>query len=479
MLKTFQSLDNMNLTLAAMLCISALGGYAEDVEAAKRDYNGYGSSARYLTFAPLTEELQDHGNIGQCFWLPHLTFNPVLQQQLPVQITPTLYRIDIDLLGWGVKEWCKLALEYPYTPTFVDPLIIRGDWFLNITSDAQRSKAYYNLLYSPEQSKYLGGRKVFIPKNRADFLKVYGIEQDTIKQNRTHVILPTGTSGVARKETTRMIALTPTDFGWFWETFDSEQASFLQDPTEHLADGKLQFEAQEFIASIRKLDVVKGEICYTQSYFLVNGQGVKQDAAPTRIVIDHEQFRGNPEIRTPGSCVGCHFALNGPSANLIEQWVSEGVLISERGKFGAFDLSPGKRKLTTFIEATYLVKQLKFVSRSNEDFNLFTELACGLKNSKDAASYWKTVVEFYDKAVTLEQAAREVYAKDAEELQFAIAYWSETYGPQFKDDAYKGRFSALASGFAVPRKTWEGDRATKQLGVYHFAKEALELWRKK
>jgi hypothetical protein len=455
----------MTATSIAVLCLSLLGGYQEEVEAAKADYNQYGPNVRYVYMGlQLPPEILEVGPTAQAFWFPHLTTTEVLEQQIPVRVGDTgMYRIDLDSLYW-LKVWSLVSAEYPYRPKdWYDLLIIRGDWFIAITSVTRDSNLYYELLYA----NTVGG----IPKNKAELDKALGLQKKTLE---AAFILDQGISGVALD--TRLVVHKGTAFGPYYETFDSFGASFEKDPTEHLADGRLKFDAQEVIFALTKKSRLTGDIVRCQGYWLNNGAGVRQEEAPTNIVIDYSKFRNEPSVRTPGSCVCCHPGLNGAPLdefgepyNHVKLLIQKGVILSDKFK---------DKRVQNFVEGFHLTKHSLIIKRATEDFELFCQLATGEKASHCIESF-RTVVEWYDKPVTLEQAARELYT-DAETLGNAIAYWSEVYGPQFNEqkDSTFSRFKSLPSGFACPRKTWEGKLSKGTLGAYHYAAEAMTLWRK-
>lgn len=430
--------------------------YSAQVEAAKADYAAYGTDARYLYLGSVPVESRDRALTALRFWLPHLSRSKPLEHQLPVRISyvnqrgevvPTdMYRIDLELIGWGQKAWIELAKEYPYAD-FVDPLIIRGDWLLFITADAVVSKSYYTLLYADAGT----------PKNRNDLLKVFGIVVDD--NERTATIIDEGKGGVSLR--TRVVVEGPVSAGNWWESYDSRNGFGNADPLEQLNLGKLKFDAQEYIIPMRKFSLRTGDRGITLAYFLTNAQGVRQDEAPTDIVIDHTSFLGIPNIRTPGHCVACHHAFNGTNENAFREWVRLGIERFEKDK-----------RTQEQREQFLLSKQNLIIKRGNEDFEMFTQLACG-KTAPEAQHDYIEATEWYNDPVNLQQAALEVYAKNADELRQAIANYSDHLGPQ----EGVGRLASLAHGRTVSRKQFEGDRKTHVPGVFHQAAAALAAWR--
>lgn len=453
---------HMHGTLAALTILAALGGYAEEVARAKADYAEQvqlGGNPRYLYAGVLPPEVRVMAtDVAQPFWLPHLSLDTVLEHQIPINLPGTaMWRLDIDSIGWGTKAWRELAKEYPYFDA-PDPLIIRVDWLLAVTSDAQQSQSYYTLLYATQKAN---------PKNRSDFLKAHEISEREIERFRVGVVINKGRSGVA--DDTRLWTAIPK--ARFWETFDSIDASGKNDPFEQLMTkgtgrgaGNLKFDAGEGIIEIEKRSLRKRVTGKCQAYYLVDGQEAKIDVAGTNIVHDKTEFRGDASIRTPGSCASCHYAINGPQHNLIDDAISRGTELTVKNN----------RRGAEFVEAFYLGDNKTIVTRANEDFATFCEAATG-QDPSTCVNCFRAVIDFYDRPLGLGQAAREVYARDATELQRALAYYSERVGP-----IPRARLNDLAAdGATIPRKSWEGNRLKKEVGDFHFAQQALALWRKR
>ena len=438
--------------LSLIAAASLFGTYADDAEAARADFAVYGHDARYLWLGAIPEADHEQALDALEGFLPHVSRASVIDHQRPVQVTPTLYRIDLRLLQWGEQAWKQLALEYPYVD-FHDPLIIRADWFLRVTADLSDSQAYHFLLYA----------ETGVPKNKADFLRIWGIDEKAVKEQLTATIIDEGRSGVAFK--TRVVAHAPAPTGYFWETFDSREGAGTDDPLENPAV-RNTFDAQEAIVGTTEFDLATGERGVSQVYALFDANGNIQNEAPTDIVEDKLKFLGQPAIRSPGSCIMCHTALNGPAENTLRDWIAEGI-----------ELSAKQKETQEFVERFYLSKQGLLIERANEDFAAFTEAAANCVPGDFQRAYRQTV-EAYDRPVSLERAAVEVGARDAEELKLAIAWYSSRIGPA----PQVARLASLAHGRAVPRKSFEGEKKDGHIvryGVYSYAVKALETWRAK
>ena len=427
----------MRMVATIIVAALAFGQTAEDVAAARADYVTYGSTARYVTLSPIPEDERAGALQSLRFWLPHLSREIVLEHQLPQRVTDTVYRLDYDLLGWGHKGWLAVSRDYPYqqyTGHVHDALMVRADWLLFETADASRSTLYYELLLGT------------VPKNKGEFLKVFGIS-GAVDPLAQRVVIDEGRSGVSLQA--RLMEIRDEKSRTFSQTFDALESSEDSDPTEQLAGG-LDFDAQELIVSMPKLDLRSGARGVAQAYLLLDGAGNRVDIADSRVVVDHSEFLDVPQIRTPGSCVMCHqTGLNAPAQNLVRDWIAEGVEITAKEK-----------GLQQQLEAFFLGDVGRVVARNNEDFTAFVDAACGCEPLA-AVQQYRSTVEVYDLPLTLEIAAIEMYCTE-EELTRAIAIYSERVGPAERT----ARLSSLAHGFPVPRAAWEK-------GVYFQCRAAV------
>ncbi len=415
--------------------------YQADVRAAQADFQSYAevdrAYIRYLSTHTIPTDIP--AEAVQAFWLPHLSAETILQRQIPQRVGDTkFFRIDLRDLGWTVDAWLKLGKEYPYAGGYENPLFVRVDWLIWITSDTANSTLYYDLLYAETGA----------PKNREEFLERWRVDLKDADGFEQAIVIDEGSSGVALR--TRLVVRRQTPAGYYWETFDSEIGEGENDPLEHLGGG-LKYDAQELIASIPKIDLVTGERGAAQAYLLTDGAGNRVEEASARIVVDSSDRI--PLIRTPGSCIRCHSTglLNLPR-NLVRELVTDGVEIYSKDKQQA-----------EAIERLYLGKLDKELTRNQEDFAAFVASVCDLEPVAVTKAY-ADVLGFYEANVSLEQAAIELAAVDADELRNAIAYYAEAQGQAAP------RLAMLAHGKDIPRRIWEAD-------VYDRAKAALKLWR--
>lgn len=436
----------MRMTTAIAIALLTLGQYSRDVEAAIVDYKrgeAAGYEYRYLDLGQANQQHEQRNELAIKFWLPHLSRELALSGQRPERLPGTsLYRIDLDGLGWSVNTWVKLAKEYPYQPGNANPLIMRADWLCWITADQESNKttAYYDLLFDGKP-----------PANKAEWLAGLGVTEN--KRFAQAIVIDAEHSGVALN--TRKLEVSPAGNGAdFWQSFDTADDSKNKDA---FADpDNFKFDAQELIVGLTKVAdySAEGDRCIVLAFFLCDAAGVRAESAPPTIANDKTEFLRNSSVRTPGSCVQCHGAFNGASDSLIRDAIKRGV-----------ELTTKEKRARAAFEALYLGMPGKQMTRGNEDYADFGTVHC--EQPIDLArKAWTAFVTEYNGKLTLKVAAREVLS-DEEELRDAAAYYSEVIGP-----AQIARLANLVHDGEVSRKQWQAE-------TYHQARAALDLWRAK
>lgn len=353
----------------------------------------------------------------------------------PIDVAPGIQVIYLDWLKWSVADWNRMVAKYPFHPTGAhDATLVRADWLILQLTDQTESDAYLRFVFG----------EVVQSRDRA--LEILAV--DSNPQFRFGLIQ--GNSGVSVAGT-RWIENRPVARGFGWGTRDSAQLTSASDSLEH-PDGGFKHDGEEWIIGVPKFDPSTGFRGALQVYFLSNGQGGIVPRAPVDLVRDHLEFRGLAEIRSPGSCIGCHDqGINPVGPNQLTEIIKSGVeAYADYANYQA-------------IEAFHFSQLDKEVRRNNEDFQGAALLACG-EPSSEASLYVKQVVEAYDAPVTLERAAAESYTVPIE-LKRALALGSAngyTLG---------ARLSALTHGGTVPREAFEEN--------YVAVRAIAEIWRAK
>ncbi len=447
-----------------LIACTACGAYPHECRAA-REYKAAVAvdGIKFLDFGQWQGDERDELTESTSFWLPHLTLNPLLDHSRHQRLPGTdLGIIDIDKLQWGIKTWCEVAKFYPYG-VYVDqhgqlrrdynPLILRADWLLADTADNQRSKGktYLRLLYA--------GKK--IPATVQEFHAALGVDFKATKDINAGVVIEAGRSGVASNR--RLIVWDDVAGGSHYQTFDSAEPIGVKDPLQTYHP-HLRSDAQEFIKAIPKVGIDPPFRGIALAYFLAE-KDKRVDVAATNVVQDRNSFRGNPAIILPGGCVGCHQAFNGPKQNLLREFLASGVRvgfksIEEEIFTDRFFLSDDPIKNAGAVAEA--------VAADNLLFQKFVHAACGDDvDVGDVTADWRRSIERYDLPLDLEQAALEC-ASTADELRFAIGYYSRKYGGATNLVNLNG----LGQGNPVDRLVFEQE-------VYGQALLALWHWRKK
>ena len=408
----------------AMLAISAASGLAvTDEAAASLDRQKFPPSQwGYLYYYSTAgvDDAVDRGalDVAMRLVVPSMSRQPVLERCLPVQVTPTCYRIDLADLGWDATAWGDLVGRHPYALEDY-PLVVRADWLLVNLTDAHESDAYYRLLF--------GGKA---PKTRDEALKILGV--DATRERQFGMI--EGASGVS-VQGVRLIRNLPALRGYAWGTNDVLALDSEQDPLEQ-PENDFAHDGEEWIIGLPKVHLESGTRGALQCYFLANGQGNIVDRAPVDLVVDHLETRGVAEIRNAVACFGCHArGINEPTANDLRNTIAAGVEAWS-------DYAEQQQ-----IEAFHFADLTKEIRRNNEDYAAIVKLACGVEPTQ-AAGYFRDAVRRYDAPLDLTRAAFELRCPP-DELKLALALASAN-GVKLT-----ARLSGLAHGRTVPRAAWE------------------------
>jgi hypothetical protein len=377
----------------------------------------YWPNIYYVTTAPLDEADRDELAIALNLMIPSSSRQTILERCLPFQVGPTLYRLDLANLQWDPHTWQKIVSHHPYSLS-ENPLTIRGDWLLLQLADSQESDAYYQLVFGK------------VPATRDEAFAILGV--DPSPSNRFGMI--EGKSGV-NVNGLRWIENRAIYRGNAWLTRDSIKLDGQHDMLEQ-PDGNFKHDGEEAIVGIPKLHLASGTRGVLQVYFLANGQGKIVGRAPVDLVVDHTNFRGLNEIRNPGSCIQCHeTGMNPLKQNEFRLYLESGV-----EAYADYENQQA-------LEAFHLADLEKELARNSADYCGMVRLATGVESPKATLAF-RVSVNRYDRAVSLERAAGELYTT-AQELKAALA-WASANGTRLT-----ARLSGLAHGHTISRPAWE------------------------
>ena len=220
--------------------------------------------------------------------LASLTWSPRLYVPRAIDAHATLYRIELDQLGWTDKTWETIASHDPYgvarTTTEARAIraytgslrpFLRADWLI---ATASVPPLYHEILEIPEQVASLERR----------------LDVDVDRDVRDSRVLRAGFNRSGVSQNNRVIerhALT--GGGYYWQSHDfqssADERNIFALPLEFRRDG--------------------GEIIFSlpngmQGYMIVDAGGRRLDKAPTVVVADPS--RPDRAVTSGVSCMGCH-----------------------------------------------------------------------------------------------------------------------------------------------------------------------------
>lgn len=423
--------------------------FSDEVAAAKEHRAQFPASEQgyhyYITTSTVPVNEREGVIKSLAFMVASTSRQPLVEYCTPQRVTETLYHIDLRQVRWDYRDWITILKRYPYYAGRTWALVVRADWLLVELSDANGSDAYYRLLYGKA-----------IPRTMADFRKFWRVEDKT---KSLQFGLVEGKSGVA-KQRTRWLENLPVLRGYYWQTKDTLKLDEGSDPLQNL-DGKFHYDGQEAILGIEKISQKTGKRGTLQVYLLAQGNRDRATAdkrvekADGDLVEDYTRFRGLAQIRTAGSCIQCHaIGINEPTLNELRNIIQIGV-----------DVYATPKAAQEALELFHLSDTGKEIKRNQEDFADGVAMVNGLAPEENIEGFKKAVSD-YDADLSLEDAAREVYAT-AEDLKLALAYASQVGGNKI----VRSRLAALAHGKKVPRKAWEQ--------LWRQAYIAIQIWRTK
>ena len=368
----------------------------------------------------------------------------------PKQITDTLWRIDINALGWNkvwhpmIVKWYPYYWQYDVNRHHYSPLVIRADWFCADGYDQKRTGDMHL------QFLYAGAP----PKTLSDFYKFWGV---SVADREFVFGLMAGESGVAignnGQPATRLIENFPSSRrGYAWSTRDARRVAGHTDPLETLPD-KMVFDAREHIYGMYK--VRRGKSGLLNAYLLTDKQDRVAAEGPTDIVVAKApaDVRG-VAICNSATCVYCH---------------SNGIIPPTVDEYRLYITDPTRLfqdyKSKYITERFYGSDLAKEIAHNQELYSDGIAIVNGLTAGANARHYAITVQRYIQK-VDCEQLARELAVLygdriTEQELRLALGY-------------------ASSRGYLSGRSAWiaEGHPMTRDQVVENFYlfQEVLDLW---
>ena len=262
------------------------------------------SFARYFTLTHLynageTTETLNAYRRALSKLINSLSWGREIVKPQPIDVGETVFYIDLRDFEWDVRNdaWTQIEQVYPYQMTFDAPTqtglrekltglqqetnsevpFIHVDWFL---ATASLPPLYYDILQLPLTERVL-----------EEMLEVSVIE-NVLNAPGKHVWRAGfNDSGVSNHN--RVVERHTFQHGAYWKSYDFASSVGTQNIFTHPIS--FEHDGSEIIFNLPN---------GLQAYYLVDGDGIRLDVAPTDIVSN--PAASDPAVRNGLSCIGCH-----------------------------------------------------------------------------------------------------------------------------------------------------------------------------
>lgn len=357
--------------------------------------------------------------------------------------SPTLWWIDIRDYGWTNEAFEKVTAQDPY---FVSPLvderlafllqaeglspniILRMDWFIREAADAQQQ---IDTGFDPISDTLIYSRLNAAPKNEKEFEQLWKIDNGNSYYN-----LVTKSRAVSRHN--RVVAVSQGTFGEYYETYDVLNEDGKRDYLENFFS---------FVKNEPEVTDASEKITFNQlglQVFALTNQKRELVFFGDPTAVRHSaDIIDDVRVRLSHSCIDCHAA--GPlfAENTLNDILLHGIKINVPNFDDKADL-----------EAAYLSSGFdNGVKTGRGRFAEAIKRVNGLAPEQNTANYL-AMVAWYEKSVTLEQAAAEIGIM-----------------PDNLRNGLVGRVSGRAAllvnnGEPIPRQTWDSPGRDGIPGAY-------------
>lgn len=365
---------------------------------------------RYLTTYAAEKPVDDVPVLK--FWSNSISLRKRLAA--PVQVTPTLYRVDLREFNWKAETWEELAKTDVYfcTPWLGEDVVklaaltgssgpvLRADWFIAKTS------------IEPFYSKFLG-----LGKTVAEVQKLLGVHEADVKEHTLNAQGAVLQSIVALHN--RQLERYPSIMGYWWQSRDTNANVAKRNVLENLE--QITPDGGEYIFSLPN---------GLQGYYLSNGAGEQVAAVPEEIAVDSVTRFQSKTVTNARSCVVCHDNGLRPFADVISRMIrtSPATLID-----------PDKQRAIK-LEELYLSDLQGKLAVDSANYAAAVKATNGLETHANAIAFERVVHWYIEGRVDAKTAARELGVEDFREVAKKSA---------------DQNVIAIAAGEPVARDAWE------------------------
>jgi serine/threonine-protein kinase len=374
----------------------------------------------------------------------HLSWKPRIVLPKAVDSEETVYVVDLRELGWDRKGlWEEILRAYPYGLRFdehpdenlrnvarevyhltgCELPYVRADWFVAM---AARPPLYHTILDLPKHAHPL-----------EHTLKV-PVADNFLRNNLARAGF--AKSGVSSQN--RMIERHEASYGAYWKSYDFK----ANDGRGNLYQFPLGPEFRENPFADQAFVHDGGEIIFhlpngLQGYLLVDGKDRRIDEGPTEVVSDGNKTSGTSAIVNGLSCMACH--KHGMIRDGFKDEIRDGNAVSGPARTKTRKLYPAFDELMTLIKSD----EDRFVASLDKAIGPF--LKRGGDREKDIREFTEEpvskIAKFYQRDVSLDEAAMELGFADPKQLAAAI---------QNNDRLRQLGMAPLIQGGMIKRDAW-------------------------
>lgn len=374
---------------------------------------------RYLTTYAIDADARTR-TAALSFWINSLS--TARRAVRPVNVSPTLLRVDLRNYHWPAAAWESIAAVDPYL-RHLQRSSVHNQLAAMTGSAAPVLRADHFLRRSALQEHYREFLGLTKAKTVADVQAAFRVRADDARALRLEIAGSTLSSRVALYN--RRLIRTPTLAGYWWASDDHDTSSGRDSVLDFLTDSDA--DAHEFIWSLPN---------GLQAYAIANAAGVLLEVVPANIAQDFMTARQDKQIANPASCVGCHSSGINPFTDVVAGMIRGGVLSLKSA-------DPAK---TQAIDDLFLADLVGTIDADRELYRKAVDLAAGV-DPETAAQAFDVVLDGYlDRKVDQAAAAREL-GIEPDDLPRAAVKYGDGRAPN-------GTLAAILAGQAVARDAW-------------------------
>jgi len=363
--------------------------------------------ARFISFYAVPAGKHDEYLTALRFAVNSVSRTALIVQ--PVQVTPTLYRLDATRLApetsdWNawLGAWESMVTDETYwhlTTQAIDPrtkavkTVVTDSGAIDL-KDAAALRAMTGsagaiMRVDDFISRALDGpayyRFVGIPEKLADYFKSHGLDDKQVRSLYAAHAANIQQRGPSPKSAPGRIARYPTPLGSGWITFDA-----IESPD------KDPFRAPAFFVKADAHETIFTRPNGFHEFALWSGSGSRLDAADIKVAIDYEK---PGELRTASSCLRCHYHDEHEGLRSFKHYAPRSAVIR-------FSTAKAAQEYGAVFDRQELLQ--REVARDREDLAEAVMIACGCSPNEAATAAVNVIDRYNDGRIDALTACREL-----------------------------------------------------------------------